>query len=186
MRICFTGTHGCGKTTILTALKEKLPGYTIQVESLTRKAVDDSSKLNLTTPNDSELKIATLYFQEFLRAPKNYISARHLIDVLAYSTYLQEVNGNILKSTFGYIDNKLIQIIKKKIFNLVFYIPIEFEQKEGGEFREGQQENPGYQKRVDELVKYYLNYYCIKYTTITGNVSERVDKVLTTIINWYV
>lgn len=181
MRVALTGSHGVGKTTLLKALKEKLPGYDIQIESLTRKAVSGADKLNMGTVDESEKLIAEAYMESFLKAPKDFIASRHMIDVLAYSTYLQKKNNNIEDSTMEDIMSKIQEVVDKKIFDLVIYIPIEFELKEKGEYREGQ-EDLTYQRDVDTIMKFLLWAYGIPYVTITGTVEERVTKVLNYIL----
>ena len=176
-RIALTGSHGVGKSTILTILKEKLPDYDVETESLTRKAVKDSSKANFGTTNTSQRRIAKLYMESFLKAPKKYITSRHMVDVLAYSVYLNKINKNISAYTFVDIHHKVNEIIKKKIFDLVVYIPIEFPLKEKGKFREGQ-ENLHYQKDVDIILKYLLWDKQIKYITLIGTVEQRVNNLL--------
>ena len=178
MRICLTGTHGCGKTTLLVALKEKLPNYDIQIESLTRKAVSGADKLNFSTTDESERLISKLYMDSFLKAPVNFIASRHIVDVLAYSLYLKKVNKNISEDTILMLEDLIEKIKTEKIFDLVVYIPIEFEQKESGKYREGQIENPNYQKDIDTIIKFLLWAYDIPYITITGSVDERVQQVL--------
>jgi len=177
MRIALTGAHGVGKSTILTILKEQLPNYNVETESLTRKAVKDSSKANFGTTNTSQKSIAKIYMEAFLKASKNYITSRHMVDVLAYSVYLGKVNRNISLNTFVNIHLKIDEIIKKKIFDLVVYIPIEFPLKEKGKFREGQ-ENLHYQKDIDTILKYLLWDKQIKYMTLTGTVEQRVNNLL--------
>jgi GTPase SAR1 family protein len=181
MRIVFTGSHGVGKTSILKVLKEKLPDYDIQLESLTRKAVGDSSKLNLTTPEESEKLIAKVYMDYFLNNQnKNFVASRHMVDVFAYSIYLRKVNKNISDITLIDIDDKIQKIIHKKIFDVVCYIPIEFdltEEETKKVFREGQN-NKNYREDIDTIIKFYLWSYGIKYITITGSVEDRVKQVL--------
>ena len=177
MRIALTGSHGTGKTTLLKALKEKYPNYDIQLESLTRKAVGSPDKLNFTTPEESERLIAKAYMDSFLSAPSDFIASRHMIDVLAYSMYLKKKNDNISEEIMLDIEAKIEEIRDKNLFDLVVYIPIEFAQKEAGEYREGQQENPDYQKDVDTIIKFLLWGYGIPYITIGGTVEQRVNKM---------
>jgi predicted ATPase len=176
-RIALTGSHGTGKTTLLKILKEKYPNYDIQLESLTRKAVSGADKLNFSTVDESEKLIANKYMASFVVAPPNFIASRHMIDVLAYSMYLKKKNDNINENTMLDIEEKIEQIKDKKIFDLVIYIPIEFDQKESGEYREDQIENPNYQKDVDIIIKFLLWGYDIPYITVGGTVEQRVVKI---------
>jgi adenylate kinase len=176
MRIAFTGSHGVGKTTVLTALQKELPNYTVQIESLTRK-VCSSDKLNFETVDESEQKIVQAYYDLFKKAPKDFVSPRHIIDVMAYSVYLDKKNHNISDNTFEYIEELLLSVIEKKMFDLVVYIPIEFELKEKGEFRKGQ-EDLTYQRDVDIIIKFLLWQYDIPYITITGNCEQRVKQLV--------
>ena len=180
MRICLTGTHGCGKTTLLKGLKEKLPNYDIQIESLTRKAVSGADKLNFSTTDESERLISKLYMDSFLKAPVNFIASRGMVDVLAYSLYLRKVNKNISEDTILMLEDLIEKIKTEKIFDLVVYIPIEFDltkEEIEKEFREGQT-NKKYQKDIDTIIKFLLWAYDIPYITITGSVDERVQQVL--------
>lgn len=178
MKIAFTGSHGVGKTTLMTIVAKNHPEYEVQLESLTRKTVNDPSKLNLTTPEESEKLIAEAYMNYFLeRKDKNFISSRHMIDVLAYSMYLEKKNGNISDETMEGIEDKIEEIKKLKLFDLVMYVPIEFEQQESGKFREGQKENPDYQRDIDTIIKFLLWGYNIPYVTISGTKEERIVKI---------
>jgi len=178
MKLCLTGSHGTGKSTLLKILKEKLPDWEIQTESLTRKAVQNSNKVNFGTTDESEKLISELYMKSFLNSSKNFIAGRHMIDVLAYSIYLKKINKNIKNSTIQAILKKIQKIRSKKIFDLIIYIPIEFKQKESGEFREGQQENPNYQKDIDTIIKFLLWKHDISYITVTGTPEQRVEQIL--------
>lgn len=179
MKIGLTGSHGVGKTTLLKILSEKLPNYDVQLESLTRKAVSGADKVNLTTPKESEKLISEAYMEYFLEnINKNFIASRHMIDVLAYTMYLQKRNNNMGTDIIFAIEEKIYEIIEKKIFDLVIYVPIEFKQVESGIFREGQQENPDYQKDIDTIIKFLLWGYGIKYITISGTVEERINQIM--------
>lgn len=180
MRVCLTGSHGTGKTTLLTVLKEKYPSYDIQLESMTRKAVSDPTKLNLTTPEESEKLISEAYMKYFLdNQDKDFISSRHMIDVLAYSMYLSKKNGNISEETIFDIEEKVEELKKRKLFDLVLYIPIEFdlpEVEKGVKFREGQ-EDKQYREDIDGIIKFLLWGYNIPYVKINGSKEERIKKI---------
>jgi GTPase SAR1 family protein len=180
MKLVLTGSHGTGKTTLLKALKEKLPDYDIQIESLTRKAVSGADKLNMGTTDESERLVAKLYMESFLSSPKNFIASRHMIDVLAYSMYLKKKNNNIKDDTLCDLENRIEEIKEKKIFDMVFYLPIEFnlsEEELNKEFREGQKDI-NYRRDVDTIIKFLLWAYEIPYMEIVGSVEERVNKIL--------
>jgi hypothetical protein len=181
MRVCLTGTHAVGKTTLLTILKEKYPNYDIQLESLTRKAVNDPAKLNLTTPEESEKLISEAYMKYFLdNQDKDFISSRHMIDVLAYSMYLSKKNGNISEEVIFDIEKKVEELKKIKLFDLVLYIPLEFdlpEVEKGAKFREGQ-EDKQYREDVDGIIKFLLWGYNIPYVKINGSKDERIAKIV--------
>jgi len=181
MRVCMTGTHAVGKTTLLTILKEKYPNYDIQLESLTRKAVNDPAKLNLTTPEESEKLISEAYMKYFLdNQNKDFISSRHMIDVLAYSMYLAKKNGNISEEVMLEIQEKVEKLKEMKLFDLVLYIPIEFdlpEVEKGTKFREGQ-EDKQYREDVDGIIKFLLWGYNIPYVKISGSKEERINKIV--------
>ena len=176
-----TGTHAVGKTTLLTILKEKYPNYDIQLESLTRKAVNDPAKLNLTTPEESEKLISEAYMKYFLdNQNKDFISSRHMIDVLAYSMYLAKKNGNISEEVMLEIQEKVEKLKEMKLFDLVLYIPIEFdlpEVEKGTKFREGQ-EDKQYREDVDGIIKFLLWGYNIPYVKISGSKEERINKIV--------
>ncbi len=181
MRVCMTGTHAVGKTTLLTILKEKYPNYDIQLESLTRKAVNDPAKLNLTTPEESEKLISEAYMKYFLdNQNKDFISSRHMIDVLAYSMYLSKKNGNISEEVMLEIQEKVEKLKEMKLFDLVLYIPIEFdlpEVEKGAKFREGQ-EDKQYREDIDGIIKFLLWGYNIPYVKISGSKDERINKIV--------
>lgn len=181
MRVCMVGSHGVGKSTLLAILKEKYPNYDIQLESLTRKTINDPTKLNLTTPEESEKLISEAYMKYFLdNKDKDFISARGMIDVLAYSMYLSKKNGNISEEVLFSIEEKVEELKKMKLFDLVLYIPIEFdlpEVEKGIKFREGQ-EDKQYREDVDGIIKFLLWGYNIPYVKISGSKDERISKIV--------
>jgi len=180
MRIALCGAHGVGKSTILKELKEKLPHYAISLESLTRKAVSGADKLNLGTTDESQTILSKAYYHKFLTSPVNYISSRHLVDVLAYTYYIANKKENIKPETKSMIEGLLENIIVRNIFDVVFYIPVEFEipkEELNKEFREGQVDLE-YQKTIDALILNILNKFKIKYILLTGSVEQRIKTVL--------
>jgi thymidylate kinase len=175
MRVAITGAHGVGKTTVLDILQEKLPSYVVQ-ESATRLAVS-TKQANFGTTSQSQQAIINLELGLFLNAPKNYFAPRHMLDRLAYSEYFMETN-NIGPDALERAKECLKIVLDRKIFDLVFYIPIEFKlQAEGVQYREGQQDLT-YQYKIDEYIKKYLFAYKIPFTTITGTPEERAKKIL--------
>lgn len=177
MKVCLTGSHGVGKTTLLKGLVKKLPEYNIQVESLTRKAANNT-ELNFDTTDLSERKISKLYMDSFLNAPNNFIASRHMIDVLAYSMYLKKKNNNIEDSTLKTIIEMVEQIKKDKIFDLIIYVPITFKLVEKGEYREGQ-EDLTYQRDVDTIIKFLLWIHDIPYVTLKAdNIENKVNQIV--------
>jgi len=181
MRVCMVGSHGVGKSTLLAILKEKYPHYDIQLESLTRKTINDPTKLNFTTPEESEKLLAEAYMQYFItNKDKDFISARGMIDVLAYSMYLAKKNGNIGEKVMLGIQEKIEKLKEMKLFDLVLYIPIEFdlpEVEKGAKFREGQ-EDKQYREDIDGIIKFLLCGYNIPYVKISGSKDERINKIV--------
>lgn len=181
MKICLTGSHGTGKSTILKVLQEKLPGYTFQISSPTREAVGkDSTKLNFGTTEESQKLIAAKVIDLVEKASQNYVTTRSLIDVLAYTIYFSKVNeenfptGDFIAKQFELVEKH------KKDFDIYFYLPIEFDIPEielGKEFREGQ-ENKDYHKTIDIILQFLLWTFDIPYIVIKGTVEERVEKIL--------
>lgn len=168
MRIAITGTHGTGKTTLARALSKelKLPLIAeIAREAAKNTCVDHASKLL------SNIYIARKFQWEVLRQQVNaedsfcgkFVSDRCTLDCFAY----WKAYG--IKSGHGY-KQKCFQ----RYYDLLVYVPIEFRCPDDG-FRDTDEI---LRSIVDEYIVKYLPQMCHPHITVTGNIEERIAKIL--------
>lgn len=179
MNICFCGTHGAGKSTLVNLLHQRISDFDIIKN--TRRILS----LNITnfgTFDDGDIvsqSISTGYLAVELLSEKNCISERSLFDTFAYT-----MNSKISKEDADKIINMFIPIALK-CHDVLFYIPIEFELEDDG-FRKM---NDGYRKTIDKEIKRFLDEYNVDYIELTGSVEDRMNKIYSILIEkeiiWY-
>ena len=101
-----------------------------------------------------------------------------MIDVLAYTTYLQQTTGLKEFIPLCQKQTKIVQDFFLKHDDIIIcYFPIEFGVSDDGV----RSTNEVFRSKIDEIIKYILTVYTRKYYTITGDTKERynqIDKIL--------
>lgn len=174
MKICFSGVHGTGKTTLLNELKknEKLKDY-IFVEEITRSLIKDGFIINEKGDEKSQFMLSMKHWEVFNKYD-NLIIDRGIFDVLCYTKYL------FMHQRCSYQCLEFIKYLTKQMkYDYIFYIKPEFNLVDDGvrsinvEFR-------------NEVFKYFEN-YLMKLNLpnviyLTGSIENRL-KIIYNILN---
>ena len=171
MKICLLGAQGTGKSTLVSAFKDKY--HTI--DNIARSVAQRGGKINKNGTLSSQRKI----FRDYLRAlntNEDYISTRSTIDVVAYTRFLYIKETNKIKKALLWLEyfrelliTKLWLIRNEDV--VIAYIPIEFD-IEDDSIRDTDE---NYQKVVD-LIMYTLFYRLVipNRWIIKGSIDERI------------
>lgn len=170
MKICFTGSHGTGKSTLCNELTKHLP-KAFYIQEIARQEITRIGRLpyNMTDTERFEFQKRLLQLQLQAEAEHdNFMSDRGLMDILAYSYDLPQYQ-------------QLLEIaLKSNIatrYSMVFYIPIEIEPVDDGI----RSDDPVYQLDIDRKIVQICSDLGINTYVITGSVEERTKQVLDTL-----
>ena len=179
MRFALTGSHGVGKTSVISELDDWLSNRGIRCiynSSNARKVKKAGMAINDDGDDTVQTIIAASHISHF--SEDNWFADRCLLDCYAYGKHLfrqekvtTECNRTLSKLTYKFLQN----------YTKIFYIPIEFEMVKDGVRKEDKQ----FQQEIDTIIKNYLDRLEISYETITGSVEERCEKIKTIIQNLY-
>lgn len=167
MRIALAGSHGTGKTTLLseTASALGLPA----LHELAREEIKKRGKLpHQMTPDElADFQATLLYDQVHAeRTHKSgFISDRSLLDVLAYSQGTKYYDILKLKAKY---------VLEERPYDKVFYLPVEFPMQSDGVRKEDEE----FRMEIDRRIKELLTEFKIDFSTVTGNIEERVAKII--------
>lgn len=170
MRICFTGSQGTGKSTILEAIL-KLPQFQNYYRG---KNIQRLLNQNCNFPINKD---TTVYSQSAISGHisgevlwhENYINDRSLIDTFAYSR---------LSPNIPYPEKQLIEDMYKDIlfkYDYIFYIPIEFEIEGDNGIRST---DKLYQQKIDLEIQQIIKDYDITVHTLNGSVENRLNQIM--------
>jgi len=177
MRIAVTGSHGVGKTTLISHLLGVLNKEEEKFKLLPetpRQAVELGFTINENTPIETQFWIFAKQIEMEHLAKNYFIADKCFIDLLAYSKFLFLDKPEFLQV--------LNDIAKKAVanYNLVIYVPAgEFPIEDDGV----RSTDPKFQKEIDRLVVDILNEFGVSYIKISGNREERIGKVLEIVEN---
>jgi nicotinamide riboside kinase len=164
-RICISGSHSTGKSTVIDALKEMpdlMKRFTFKTEIL-RDIKKTGIKINEFGSDETQMIVMAKHM-EYATIP-NTILDRGVLDGMVYTAYLYEKN-QIKKSTL-----KIAESIFENIrYDIQFYIAPEFDIVPDGV----RSENTEFRDRVAELFEEYMEAYKIIPIRLAGNVDQRV------------
>lgn len=163
-KIGLTGSHSVGKTTLIEEFIKLNPDYTPVTQQIRRFVAKHDIK-DLYNERSETLQFMYLYnhLMEINELDK-FITDRTTIDNFAY--YL-ELNDDKYHDIYR-------SIVEESLSNydVICYIPIEFELEEDGFRFDGNM-----QSRIDDIILDILEDFEIDYVTISGTVEERLEKL---------
>lgn len=163
MKYIITGAQGTGKSSLI---KELSLDYKV-IDSISRR-LSKTQKINQDADTTSQALMFDTFKSELLN--DNYdIYDRGLVDVMAYTMYQFRL-GKVSKEEFLRQWNEFYLYSKDCVY---FYLPIEFDVVDDGT----RSIDENYRKEIDTNIKFLLDFFNIKYYTITGCVGDRVRKI---------
>lgn len=183
MRIAFCGTGGVGKTTLINLLKDYFSDREfVFLDEITRTLKENGFPINhdqTTDYNQTQLMILGAHLHNLSHS--HFITDRCLIDGFAYTEYLalhNKVNSPVRDAAANALEAGL------KMYDLIFYIPIEFAPENDGV----RSVDINFIKGIDRIIQDYItevkiNRGITSIYTITGSVEERIEKIKNIIIN---
>lgn len=158
MKIAFTGAHGTGKSTLIhhPYWKQKFPEYEI-LDTVSRNYPQGWKG------EDIQYRVNWKYITKHLIGD-NFISARSFFDPWAYS----RINVDKRFMIWYFI---LSTVLIK--YDFLFYIPIEIALVDD-KYRPL---DKAYQKQVDKELVSLLDFFNVKYYTISGSIEQRIDTI---------
>ena len=168
-RIALVGASSVGKTTVYELLKSKLPEYDFINES-TRTVGGYGFPINEQGTSETQLAISSFHLEALL-SPKDVVLDRCYLDLLVYSTYMD----NLSNSAYTYILDTWLRV--KDQYTHFIYFPIEFASVDDG-VRSVDEE---WRTKIDN--QFRTNLKSIKFTggdflTVTGSPNQRVEQIL--------
>ena len=168
-RIALVGASSVGKTTVYELLKSKVPEYGFINES-TRTVGKYGFPINEEGTSETQLAISSFHLEALL-TPKDVILDRCYLDLIVYSTYMD----NLSNSAYSYILDTWMRV--KDQYTHFIYFPIEFASVDDGV----RSVNERWREVIDKQFEIKLK--SIKssggdYLTVTGSPNQRVEQIL--------
>jgi len=172
IKISFIGTHGTGKSTLLTQTIEEFDFFKGLVDNYSDAGTLFKEKL-LEVFNKDALQLF-FYARHLFRVRANdyLISDRAVLDALCYAKWEYE-NGNLRKEMFDFLEVESLKLLEE--YDLLFWLRPEFELV-------GEDKRPvdiEYQIEIDKNFEYYITSgkVTVPVIRLTGSVEERMEVV---------
>lgn len=168
-RIALVGASSVGKTTVYELLKKELPEFSFINES-TRTVGKYGFPINEQGTSLTQLAISSFHLEALLH-PGDVILDRCYLDLVVYSTYMDNLSNN----AYSYILDTWLRV--KDQYTHYIYFPIEFASVDDGV----RSINEGWREAIDK--QFEVNLKAIKfsggdYLTVTGSPKQRVEQIL--------
>ena len=166
MKIAIVGSHGVGKTTLFNKLELEGVEF-IQETARELMGYMDHSTADMDDKEKGFFQQVALNHQIWREVEhERFIADRCVLDYLAYSHGLPFYDK--LKDQVDF------HLERHGGYDQIFFIPIEFPlEVDGLRFTDDK-----YQKEIDERLLGLIQEYGIPYEIITGDVEERLEKIL--------
>lgn len=169
-RVALVGSSSVGKTTVYELLKNELIDYKFINES-TRTIASYEFPINEKGTSETQLAISSFHLEALLH-PGDIILDRCYLDLVVYSTHMENISNN----TYNYILDTWMRVMKQ--YTHFIYFPIEFKSVEDGV----RSVNEQWRNTIDNHFRTALE--SIKkmegkdYLTVTGSPKQRVEQIL--------
>lgn len=158
------GSHGTGKTTLAKELCQKLNFNFIP--DTAAMAFKKNFLINENTPPETQFWILSKQLELERNTPESWIIEKSLFDNLIYGQF-----SNQPKKALDIMQDIISRNAK---YDLIFYLPIEFEIENDGV----RSIDKNFQKAVDENLRKYLKEQKLAYIVLGGSVENRIKKAL--------
>ena len=166
MKIGLTGTHGTGKTTLVQELRKTFYDYNVY-ESPARHLTALPLFRTNKDADDISQTVITGACAAHLMMNENTLADRTLFDYFAYSDYSVNVKDQ------EKIERTFKEAVEK--YDLVCYVPIEFEMAEDGVRLKDQE----YRQAIQDRILFYLKKYEINTLLLPGPSMSALNKSMT-------
>lgn len=176
MKICFTGAHSTGKTTLLNYLRNN---YSLDdsyyITEVARKIINRGFSLGMNATSESYFNFINdqLCEEELAKNKKLVFSDRSIIDTVGYAKANIKTGCSKVKEYVVQALEKIWQL-ERQYFDLYVYFPIEFQLIDDG-FRDLDLD---YQKCVDTEIKNLLTNAGINFIELKGTIENRCLKLV--------
>jgi len=171
MRFALTGSHGVGKTSVISELDDWLSNKGIKCiynSSNARKIKKAGLSINDDGDDFVQLVVASSHISHF--SENGWFADRSILDCYAYGEYLYK-QGKITKDCNLAVTYLLESFIRE--YSKIFYIPIEFKMVSDGV----RKEDESFQKEIDDIIHQKLITTGVDYELITGTVEDRCQQI---------
>lgn len=165
-RVALVGSSSVGKTTVYDLLKNELTDYRFINES-TRTVRQYGFPINEKGTSETQLAISSFHLEALLQ-PGNILLDRCYLDLLVYSSYIDNISENTynyIKATWDRINNQYTHFV---------YFPIEFTSVDDGV----RSTNEEWRRKIDEQFKDKLSELERPFLTVTGSPKQRVQQII--------
>ena len=164
MKIAIIGSHGVGKTTLVSKLSKKLGLNTIP-DVVVEATLQGLIKGNEETKPEEEVWLAEKHLA-YENKFKSFISDKAFWDFFIYAEVLFKKHPIVSHLKFA--------ADQHHGYDFVFYLPIEFEIENNGL----RSLDSKFQKSIDTLYKEFLFTRNIQFITLKGSVETRLNEAL--------
>src|SRR5918999_2372024 len=169
-RIAIVGSFSTGKTTLSTALAEKLDLPLLP--DVARGLASLGFKLDMEATPELEALIFLKQYNAEASTPE-FVADYSLIHVMAYAGWVLDHQPYRKEMLLWEECERLAEARLRTNYSHVYYLPIEFPIVPD----DLRPEDPAFQKEIDERIVGLLSAHGVTYQTVTGSVKERLARI---------
>lgn len=181
-KIAIAGSHGVGKTTLVSMLADSLEHQKVVINSqIARTLIKNGYPLGRAATAESYIQyiISQLRAEQIPRECDVFISDRTLLDPLAYAIVNKEyARSKVPDSMIDLLS--AVWLTELQQYDLYVFVPIEFDMQSDGIRPEGKD----YREKVSEQIRSLLDEYKVNYISVSGTPGERNAQVCNALANF--